>query len=141
MNDIIVALREHGYKMTPQRRALLRALLEGEKFINAQSILENVRSTHPDVGLDTIYRNLRLLMDMGYVNQINNPGREGTLYELTVNKQHHHHSICLSCGKVECLSYCPVHNDQLKKIVSDDFRIISHSLEIYGYCKECEQQV
>ncbi len=138
MSNIIAELKERGYKMTPQRRALLRAL-EGQKFINAQSILENVRSTHPDIGLDTIYRNLRLLMAMGSVSEINKVGHEGTIYELNVNKQHHHHSICLSCGKVKCLSYCPVHNDQLKEIVSDDFRVVSHSLEIYGYCKECEQ--
>ncbi len=141
MSNIIAELKEHGYKMTPQRRAILRALLEGEKFINVQSILENVHNTHPDVGLDTIYRNLRVLMAIGYVSQINSPGREGTVYELNVNKQHHHHSICLACGKVECLSYCPVHNAQLKEIVSADFRVVSHMLEIYGYCKDCEQEV
>ena len=139
MDEIISQLKERGYKMTPQRRAVLRALTECGQFMNAQTILENVRRTHPDVGLDTVYRNLKLFISLGFVSQINHPGREGTLYELNVDKHHHHHSICLTCGKVECLDYCPVHDEELKAMTSADFRMVSHSLEIYGYCKECEK--
>lgn len=139
VEEVFQALKEQGYKMTPQRRAVLRALAESKEFMNAHTILEKVRETHPDVGLDTIYRNLKLFIMLGFVSPINYPGREGTVYELNKNKHHHHHSVCLLCGKIECLDYCPVHFDELKSMTADQFRMVSHSLEIYGYCKTCEK--
>ena len=59
--DSLAQLRAQGYKITPQRRAVLNAFEECPSFPTAQQLLASVRKTQPDVSLDTIYRNLTLL--------------------------------------------------------------------------------
>jgi len=135
LDKLLRTLREKGYKMTPQRRAVVTALSECREFPSAQKILEYVKRSIPDISLDTIYRNLALLVELGMVQEIHLPGREGNVYELMVT--HHHHLICLSCGKAECLDHCPIDHREVAKAEKQGFQIISHSLDFYGYCRTC----
>ncbi|HMM21004.1 MAG TPA: Fur family transcriptional regulator [Selenomonadales bacterium] len=135
MENLLQKLREKGYKMTPQRRAVVTALLECGEFPSAQTILEHVKHTLPDVSLDTIYRNLALLVELGLVQEIHLRGRESNVFELTVT--HHHHLVCLSCGKTLCLDHCPIDHRDVAKAAKQGFEIVSHSLEFYGYCRTC----
>lgn len=134
MEAYITLLREKGCKITPQRRAVLQALLECENFPTAQQVLDYVKKINPDTGLDTVYRNLNMLAEMGVVNQIHIPGRDGNVFEISTD-QHHHHLVCLGCGKMECLDYCPVIQEAIP--VGSGFKVVSHSLDFYGYCLNC----
>lgn len=73
MEKLIGILREKGYKITPQRRAVLTAFLDSDQFATAQQILDHVRKTNPDMSLDTVYRNLTLFVDLGVVSEIKYP--------------------------------------------------------------------
>jgi Fe2+ or Zn2+ uptake regulation protein len=132
-------LKDKGCKITPQRRAIIRTLIKLEKFPTAHEILDSIRETYPDVGLDTVYRNLNLLTAMGVVNQIGLTGKDTKVFEL-VNGGHHHHLVCLGCGAAQCLHYCPVNEQELQKAAAAEFQIVGHSLELYGYCRECRQK-
>jgi len=134
--EIIKKLREKGCKITPQRRAVIQALLKFEKFPTAQEVCSAVRKTNPEVGLDTVYRNLNLLVGMKVVNQISLPGKE-KVFEL-VRGEHHHHLVCLTCGGTNCLDYCPIDEEGLQKAAGAEFQIVGHSLELYGYCRKCK---
>ena len=138
MEEIIKKLRDNGCKITPQRRAVIQALLHFEKFPTALEILNDVKRANPDLGLDTVYRNLNLLIGIGVVNQINLPGKDVKVFELVIN-DHHHHLVCLGCGEVNCLNYCPVDEESLQKVAGVEFQITGHSLELYGYCKKCKE--
>ena len=140
MEDYISVLRSKGYKITPQRRAVLNALVECEAFPNAHQILACVRKTHPDISLDTIYRNLNLLVELGAVNEITKGISDGNRYEL-LTEGHHHHIICLRCGKVACIDFCPIHELEGQATQQSGFQVVSHSLEFYGYCSECRTQI
>ncbi|MEG6584199.1 Fur family transcriptional regulator [Dendrosporobacter sp. 1207_IL3150] len=136
MDQLISVLRNKGFKITPQRRAVIKALCECGKFPTAQHVLEHVRKNAPDVSFDTIYRNLSLLADLGVVHEIQTKGREGNVFEI-VTSSHHHHLICVTCGITKCLDFCPISENDLKRAQADGFEVTSHSLEFYGYCKEC----
>lgn len=136
MEKLISVLREKGYKITPQRRAVITALVNSDRFATAQQILDYVKKTNPDISLDTIYRNLTLLADLGIICEISTRGKDGNIYELITTK-HHHHLVCLNCGKAECLDFCPISHEDLEQINQKQFTIISHSLEFYGYCANC----
>lgn len=135
--EIIRILKEKGCKITPQRRAVIQSLLRFDKFPTASEIFKDIRPSNPDVGLDTVYRNLNLLVGLGVVNQINLPGKEVKVFELATAK-HHHHLVCLGCGEANCLNYCPVDEKGLQKAAGLEFEIVGHSLELYGYCKKCK---
>lgn len=136
MEQLITTLRRQGYKITPQRRAVVAALAAGDTALSAQQVLRAVQLSAPDVSLDTVYRNLDLLVGLGLITEIRLPGKEGNLFEL-VREHHHHHLICLGCGKTQCLDYCPVRDQDVAQAARQDFQIVSHSLDFYGFCREC----
>ncbi len=139
MDNVIDVLRDKGHKITPQRRAVINALLDCDQFPTALQLLEYVKKSQPDVSLDTVYRNLSLLKELGMVNEIQTGNQDGNRFEILTNGHHHHHVICLKCGKVQCLHFCPISNAEIEQVERNGFSIVSHSLEFYGYCRECQE--
>lgn len=136
-DEIIKKLRANGCKITPQRRAVIESLLKFDKFPTALEVFNQIKQANPDIGLDTVYRNLNLLVGIGVVNQINLPGKDVKVFELSADG-HHHHLVCLGCGQADCLNYCPVDEQSLQKAAGSRFHIVGHSLELYGYCRKCK---
>ncbi|HHV62260.1 MAG TPA: transcriptional repressor [Firmicutes bacterium] len=134
---ILRRLKASGYKLTPQRREIIRVLSEAYEPQNAQQVHERVAERFPGMGMDTVYRNLRLLAALGVVSQINLLSKRGDLFKL--GGDHHHHFVCLGCDKIVCLDGCPLDNDSFSGADENGFTIVSHSFQIYGYCAECSK--
>lgn len=120
-------IRGGGYKATPQRMAVLRALVEEQ-----HQSLEEIRARCPEVGLVTVYRTLDLLGSLGIVRRLDLG--DGARYELAEN--HHHHMICEACGDISEFEECPLDPERLPP-ESTDFEVRAHSLEVYGRCGAC----
>ncbi len=131
-------LRNKGYKITPQRRAVITALEECAPFPTVQQLQATVRRMQPDVSLDTIYRNLTLLTELGIVHEIHRPS--GNAYELVQPGHHHHHLICTECGKTECIDICPMNKIYEKEAEKRGFQITGHIFEFYGLCWSCRSK-
>jgi Fur family ferric uptake transcriptional regulator len=120
-------MRGRGYKATPQRQAVLRALATEQH----QSIRE-LRRHCPQVGVVTVYRTLDLLSKLGIVRRMDLG--DGPRYELA--EDHHHHLICESCGDISEFEECPLDSERIS-LSSSDFEVRSHSIEVYGRCAAC----
>ncbi len=138
IENALSVLRDKGFKVTPQRRAVLAALSEGGQFCSAQIVLEIIRSVQPDVSLDTVYRNLNIFKEIGVVHEIVKPG--GNVYEIITAGHHHHHLICTECGKMECIDICPMNNLYEKEAENRGFLITGHVFEFYGLCRSCQRK-
>lgn len=125
LGSVIGKLRGRGYKATPQRLAVLRALAAEQ-----HQSMQEVRGRCSGVGLVTIYRTLDLLSEIGAVRRLDLG--DGPRYELA--EDHHHHLICECCGAVSEFERCPL---DLRSLKGMDFEIGSHTLEIYGRCADC----
>ena len=132
-------LREKGYKITPQRRAVLTALDTCGQFPTAQQILESVRKMQPDVSLDTIYRNLTLLTELGIVHEVYRSA--GNVYEIVEQGHHHHHLVCTECGKTECIDICPMNEIYEREAEKHGFQVTGHIFEFYGLCWSCQMKL
>ncbi len=120
-------MRGRGYKATPQRLAVLRALATEQH----QSIGE-LRRHCPQVGMVTVYRTLDLLSKLGIVRRMDLG--DGPRYELA--EDHHHHLICESCGDISEFEECPLDSEGVS-LSSSEFEVHSHSVEVYGRCAAC----
>jgi Fur family zinc uptake transcriptional regulator len=134
--QILKQLKEMGYKMTPQRRMLVEALLEAQKDgLTADDLYQKVRTAYPDMGLDTVYRNLRLLTRLNVVTEVKRPGK---LAQYSLNRHVHSHSLtCLCCGIQTPLNHCPVKELEAIALEEHGFMITSHRIELQGYCPDC----
>jgi Fe2+ or Zn2+ uptake regulation protein len=128
-------LKALGYKLTPQRIKLIHILAEAKKPANAGEIYQEATKFFPGISQETVYRNLKLLTNLGLISISNISNRNAEAFEIS---KHHHHLVCLSCGKVICLDVCPVEaNAVLPEAIVHDFKVISHTLEFYGFCSKC----
>jgi len=137
VQGVLELLRERGYRRTPQRECIVEILWESDSPLTAREVHQRVRQAFPHVSLDTVYRNLELLREAGLVSQINLQSRESARFELLRDGAHHHHLVCLACGDSFCLPVCPVDLEELERCHEEDFVVVSHAFELYGYCKSC----
>lgn len=132
-------MKKEGYKLTPQRRAILNGIIKSEgSHLTAEELYDLVKSDCPEIGLATIYRTVQLLEEMGVIRKLDLD--DGcSRYELNHEDENHqhHHLICNRCGKV-----LEVQGDlleELETIVEKkyNFKIEDHSLKFYGICDNC----
>ncbi|HHZ12732.1 MAG: Fur family transcriptional regulator [Caldicoprobacterales bacterium] len=143
MNDgmlsLKMALKKNGYKLTSQRKATLKTILENQgKHLSTEEIFVKVRESNPQIGLATVYRTLLLLEELGILIKHNfEDGRYR--YELSHPEQDHdhHHLICLKCGEVSEVKEDLL--DSLEDIIDRNygFKVANHKVKFYGYCKKC----
>lgn len=134
----IESLRRHGYKITPQREEILKAFGDtgGGVPLSAEEIHQAVVRKHPNVSLDTVYRNLNIMHDLEILCRINLQDGKSR-YQLGCGG-HHHHLICLKCGRSDAIEFCPLKSSDQQMIAREkNFQVTRHSFEIFGYCESC----
>jgi Fur family transcriptional regulator, zinc uptake regulator len=135
---VLNQLKKRGHKLTPQRQSILKILMLSKVPLTALEVRRKVQKSHPRVSLNTVYLNLLLLTKLGLVIQTHLQNRSASRFEYQADGSHHHHAICLSCGKSLCLNHLP--EPQSGKLEEDPgFQILGHTLEFYGYCSSCKK--
>ena len=143
LKDLREKLSERGYKMTPQRKEILKIFIENSDghHMSAEDVYEMLQREGSEIGLATVYRALDLLSELGILVQIDF-GDGCARYELNTvdpNVHHHHHLICLKCRKV-----IEFEDDLLDDLEADiakksGFQILNHQVKFFGYCKDCRR--
>lgn len=142
VKDLRGKLSEGGYKMTPQRKEILRIFVEHTGHMSAEDVYKILREKDSDIGLATVYRALDLLSELGILVRMDF-GDGCARYELnTVDPKihHHHHLICLKCKKV-----IEFEEDLLEMLEAyiekkSGFKILNHEVKFFGYCSECRAE-
>lgn len=132
-------LKDSGYKITNQRKAIIEVLLEHKgQFLTAEEIYIMSKDKCADTNFSTVYRNLDILMTTGIIHntKINN---DASVYELKDTEGHSHHIICKGCGRTETIDYCPLEAMD-SKVKNNNFTLTGHKFELYGYCNECDKK-
>lgn len=138
IEQLRIKLKEQGYKLTKQRRIIYKVIINNrDKHLSPEDIYEKVKHKYPEIGLTTVYRTLQLFEELGLMYKMNfNDGC--SRYELKKNtNDHHHHLICLKCGKILEVELDLLENLELEIEDKVEFEIISHSVKFFGYCEDC----
>jgi Fur family ferric uptake transcriptional regulator len=128
-------LRRRGLSLTRQREQILRVFLDREGHRSADEIAALVRAANPGIGMATIYRTLKLLVESGLADE-HRFGSDATLYE--PSHSHHEHMICLACDDI-----LEFEDDELEALkariaAAHGFKMIRHTLQFYGVCAACQ---
>ena len=117
---------------TRQRSAIRDAIAGAHRPLLPQEVLEAAQSQVPGLGIATVYRNLKALVDEGELQAVTLPG-ENPRFEL-VGHGHHHHFQCRDCGRVFDVHACP---GDLQRLAPAGFTVDGHDLTLYGRCRDC----
>lgn len=137
VEHLCARLRERGRRLTPQRRAIIQVLLDGNGLHpTAEQIFTRVQSLMPDISPATVYNTLRELVEVDVLLDLN-LGLGERRYDL--NTTDHAHLVCLECGFVEDVEY-----DQDSLVLSLEqahgFRVVDRRVIFRGYCPACASQ-
>jgi len=133
IEEAMEVLKEKGYKLTEQRKAIVQLLLSQEKYVSAKDIYQKIQKKFPGVSFDTIYRNLSILSDLGIIEETQYAGE--AKFITSCSGTHHHHLVCTNCGEIFILSDCPM---DLLQTIAGNFQVTGHRFEIFGLCKDCQ---
>ena len=130
-------LRRHGYRVTGQRLAVLRAVSR-EPHVTADAITETVRAELGAISIQAVYDVLGVLVDVGLVRRIE-PAGSPARFEARVS-DNHHHVICRVCGGTADVD-CAVGSAPCLTAVDDRGYEIDEAEVIYwGRCPDCQSR-
>lgn len=129
-------LRQRGLKYTRARRQLLRKVFEMHDHFTAEQLLERLKEGGVSASKATVYRTLSVLLECDLL-MAHDFGEGALYYEHTFGHDHHDHLFCLHCKRITEFRDDEIERNQEQVTDKLGFRMISHSLKIYGVCGDC----
>ncbi|HSW62324.1 MAG TPA: Fur family transcriptional regulator [Dissulfurispiraceae bacterium] len=129
-------LREKGYKLTPQRREIIRILAQDTAHPRAAEILQNARKHAPSISTSTVYYTLAMLKKEELIREIE-------FYDMDnrydTNVSNHLNLICERCGRIEDYAdELPFSSKNIEQ--RSDFQPFRFRFECYGICRKCRSR-
>jgi Fe2+ or Zn2+ uptake regulation protein len=130
------ALRTRGLRLTGPRRVVLEVVRATGSHPTAEWVHRMVRRRLPRVSLGTVYRNLRLLVEEGLVQELPGPHAR-----FDGNLGRHHHFTCTACGRIVDVEG-PLCEPQTRAVSArvesaTGLTITHHRIEFFGRCPAC----
>jgi len=127
-------MREHGFRVTPQRQLILDAICESGGHISPDAIYARAHAKAPALHRATVYRALDFLCEMRLVVAMRWGGR---MYYEIAGEAPHHHLICRNCDRVEQIDH-----QTMKALLAPierehQFSIDMDHIAFFGLCKRC----
>ncbi len=134
---LIEKLHQHGFRMTPQRMAILHTLRHAGGHLSPTEVFEQARRAQPGLTEATVYRTLEFLVENGYALAAHVGGGR-LVYELT--EENHHHLICRKCGKTVAVEYDALTRLYKQLGSSTGFKLDSSHVTLFGLCPDCQNK-
>ena len=129
--DAIAALEDAGLRITGQRRQVVAAIERKDAGFTAEDLATELVG----VGRATVYRTLKLLVEADVICKLALP--DGTPMYSPSRVEHHHHSVCTSCGAVEEFRDTTVERVLRSLNREIEGEIIGHRMEVFIRCLAC----
>ncbi|MDQ3019504.1 MAG: transcriptional repressor [Bacteroidota bacterium] len=135
VEEFKVILNSRSQRITSPRLEILSTLKSNHNPLTISEIHGKIKNKKID--LATVYRTINLFTGLGIVNEIDFKD-EYKRYELVYDRHHHHHIVCKKCKRVENVEACVL--EGLEKFLNKrGYTDISHSLEFFGVCENCNK--
>lgn len=135
--QFMTTARATGLKLTPQRLEIFREVASRLDHPDAETVHRAVSARLPTVSLDTVYRTLWTLSDLGLVSTL---GVRNESVRFDANPGKHHHWVCVDCGLTRDFEDADLHALRLPGAVKVLGRVISTHLEVRGVCGNCARK-
>lgn len=131
-----IRCREAGLKITPQRLAVYKVLLESTEHPSAEVVFRRVREVLPNISLDTVNRTLLTLSEIGAASIVEG---SGDAKRFDGNLEEHQHFRCVKCGKIIDFHHRPFDNVVIPKSIRNRFTVLRKTVYLEGICDQCRK--
>ena len=126
--------RAAGLKLTHQRLEIFREVASSLEHPDAETVFRAVRRRMPTVSLDTVYRALATLSDLGLITALS-PRRDGVRFD--ANLDQHHHFVCIRCGMTRDFESAELNTLHVPAVAAGYGEVIAARVEVRGLCGRC----
>ena len=133
-----VKCRKHKLSMTPQRLAVYTELIKSTDHPDSEDIYQRVKTSCPDISLDTVYRTLSKFAEIGVVDLVEGYG-ESKRYDPDTDK--HHHLRCTQCNKIIDFHDEQFDNLKIPRMLQKNFRVTNVKVILEGRCSDCSKNL
>ncbi|CAM2919245.1 Fur family transcriptional regulator [Streptococcus pluranimalium] len=128
--------RKH-IRITESRRAIVIYMIKAHHHPSAEQIYRDLNPQFPSLSLATIYNNLRMLVDEGFVSEIKVTNDNTTYFDFMGHD--HVNVVCEVCGRISDLAI------ELPDIAQEasqqtGYRVTKSQFTIYGICEDCQRK-
>jgi len=136
MKDIIERLKENRVTLTPQRMAVTEFLSRSKNHPTVDEIHRAIQKRYPTMSVATVYSTLKLLKELGEIQELSIRKRGKACFD--PNPNIHHHLLCRKCGKIVNIEIdypknCPI----IQKEIVNGCKVEEIQAYLYGICSEC----
>lgn len=117
---------------TPQQRLIREVFERSKRPLNAAEVLALAHRGKPGIGIATVYRSIRRMVEEKRLSLVAIPGE--TAYYEPADREHHHYFHCCYCRKVYVIGACP---KAIAELVPPGFVHERHDIVLHGYCNKC----
>ncbi|MGD6420550.1 Fur family transcriptional regulator, partial [Xanthomonas citri pv. citri] len=123
-------------RITTTRKAVVAYIIESNDHPSAEMIYQDLLPDYPSMSLSTVYNNLKLLLEEGFVTEIKRTNDNTTYYDFMGHDLLN--IICEVCGKIT--DFMDIELPSLKKEAQNQtgYKVTKEVLSIYGICPECQ---
>lgn len=135
-DQLITALKERDFRLTPQRVELVRLIAASEGHPSANQFYEKIKEKFPTMSHATVYKTLALLKE---INQVFEIDLHGDSHYDGNRPQPHPHLICMKCNKIVD-GEDTLNQEIVKKLEQESgFTILRPQVSLYGLCPDCKK--
>ncbi len=136
-NQLIAALKDRDFRLTPQRLELVRLIAASEGHPSANQFYEKIKERFPTMSHATVYKTLAMLKEMNQVLEIDL--REDSHYDGN-RPQPHPHLICMKCNQIVD-GEVVLDQEMIKKLEEvSGYTILRPQVSLYGLCPVCKEK-
>jgi Fur family transcriptional regulator, peroxide stress response regulator len=133
-NELITALKERDFRLTPQRVELVRLIATSEGHPSATQLYTRIKTRFPTMSHATVYKTLALLKEMNQVLEIDL--RDDSHYDGN-RPGPHPHLICTQCNKIVD-GDLELEQESIRELEkASGFQIVRSQITFYGLCPDC----
>jgi len=135
-SDYAPQLRARGFRMTPQRMAILHVLHHEGTHLSPADVYRKARKEMPGLTEPTVYRTLEFLAENGLVHPSQSSNGHLT-YEIA--GEDHHHMVCRICGSEIEVEHTLLESLYRKLETASGYRSIDSHVTFFGVCPKCQK--
>ncbi|MBN1165207.1 MAG: transcriptional repressor [Candidatus Krumholzibacteriota bacterium] len=135
--DVFQKLKKQKITLTPQRMAIIEYLIQNYSHPTADDIFMHIRKKYTTISRATVYSTLKLLLDLGEIQELSIRKRGEVCFD--TSREPHHHFLCRQCGKIIDIELPYPHKCQIVQAGENQrCQVEEMQAYLYGVCSECD---
>ena len=134
--NVLEHLRDKHIRITETRKAIVAYMVKSTEHPSAEKIYHDLLPKFPSMSLATVYNNLKVLVEEGFVAELKISNDSTTYYDFMGHQ--HVNIVCESCGKIVDFMDVDLLDIAKEAHQQTQFEITKVQLLAYGICPECQ---